>query len=903
MPTYYEYAVTSKSGINISEIEQYLEIDTSTETKAAVVASIPTRIVTASNRNELSNRSTYYQLTKDEANNLKNYPDVLGVDYFNPEEPDGYSQSAIEAAGGTLDTGSINFNFIPLKLTNELINTANSSSMGNPALILHSFPSSSNILEFIYNTVNNISSPNTPGTGNDLLQNYRSYRTGKNVDMFYCDFAKVFNHIDFFDENGNHRWKTGYYDFMINYLQSNANTLYWPDTRNVYQIAAPTGIHGLHCDSVAAGTFHSNGKDCNIYPSPINNDTYGRKLDTIRAFHENKSINPNTGYKDPLIWGASWGLKTAASTEPNIVTDYRRDGGIVSGSFNLFNTVSGAGQGFRINYENIDYFFISSSVSGENSYNYNNSHTIGNSPACHRLINIQSNNISYWSSTINTRLNFLTSNYDSTHLHLTSSENIRWYITVYGGTQEELEGNGGNLILTMSGSGETKPYYAIDEWAPLGTPIGLNGANNSFSRYAAPRADYFLPIPNADYHGIDNGMNLYSIDNENVLYGHPKVHLGVYDATAQSPAIRIAAQEEAALSGIIQVNSGGNTQFNLNFYSASTDDPFYHPKFDMEVSVTNPLDGSTITGHPYNSYFIPFEGPQSGSKVFYLRNRNHHSVISVGNIEPAKSGSLYYPRNLSNIGNSIDTFLYGNETRAASIKFKRNYISGVASTYITSSIEYVNSQSFHNESSYYNMSSLINQMRNFTQSYNDNYSNFLGTLNSWQSSNDNYSTIPSTGADTLATEQLYFARWGTPNFTPPNKYDLLEDLDNYPIHGESERFAGTSASSPLLAGFIAGYLEENPNANVNDVRNWILDNSLSTIPTGSIPITNLDGYYLSDVSSYPRELVFVSGTVNTRETFNQINYSPYTTTGQFLYPYTNLSNIIINFKNVKISKS
>ena len=38
MPTYYEYAVTSKSGINISEVEQYLEIDTSTETKSAVVA-------------------------------------------------------------------------------------------------------------------------------------------------------------------------------------------------------------------------------------------------------------------------------------------------------------------------------------------------------------------------------------------------------------------------------------------------------------------------------------------------------------------------------------------------------------------------------------------------------------------------------------------------------------------------------------------------------------------------------------------------------------------------------------------------------------------------------------------------------------------------------------------------
>lgn len=898
MPTYYEYAVTSKSGINISEVEQYLEIDTSTETKSAVVASIPTRVVTSSNRNSLSYRTTYYELTEAEASNLKNYPDVLGVEIISGSFEDLFDNDSKDRVLATGSISHINNNFIPVTPTN-LITTNNSGSLANPALILHSFPSSSNILEYIYNTVNNVSSVNTPGTGNDNLFNYKSSKTGKNVDLFFSDGFSLRNHAEFFNNDGSPKISSKYTDFIIkDLIPRNDDRQHFYYIRRSYVWPAHTSLHGTHCHSLAYGENYGNAINCNPQPqwgTPVNPYIY----DMVRHYHVSKSLNPYTGYKDPTIWGKSSGYLP----QPKLHSDFLMPGGIVSGSFDLFNAISGVGQGFRVNYENIDYFIISSSV---NNNNFNNRY-IGDSPVPHKIYYINSNNISTWASKLNTAFNFLEVNYSSNNLQLTSSENINWYITVYTGSQATLESDGGGLILNMSGSGDTKPYFAISEWAPLGIPIGLP---NKYSKYAAPRADYFLPSPNADYHGIDNGYNIpFGAGRFLIYYDFPLPAQLEFN----NIAVR-AAQEEASKKGVILASSYGNNPYMAMYTSCSSEDEFHRSKFDMNITLTNPLNGNPINGHPYNSYFTVSENIYrsgqsptftAGEKIYYQRYREHHSVIGTGNIIVNKSSSAYLNRIACNTGNALDVSLYGNYTIAATTIFENNGS-------ITGSSNFTHGPTnFYNDNdSFYNLNSLYNSLTEFTASYNNLWEQgiYPDGNSTLYNLNVNYKPITSSFNAPLSESAFLYYTWpgsaAEINYRP-NGTSGTDDPRTFGIERAAARFGGTSASNPLLVGFLAGYLEENPNANVNDVRNWLDQNSIETIVTGSNNIINtpFDGFYYiaKDNDINPDGIYrFISGSTDTRKE-GLIQYAPFTSPKVFTYPYTDLSIQLTKYKNVKLT--
>ena len=913
MPTYYEYAVTSTQGTNISTIEDPLEKDTSKVIRNSPIGKfIPDRIVTASFRNPGSSRTTLYNLTEEEAEKLAQYPGVLGVERTDSELYTGTDEDFPEFFTPNKST---EFDVIPFLKRNNLDNPANSASMANPALVYHSLPSSSNYNKFIYNFTENIVDPETPGTGDDQAYTYTSYRTGRNVNIQYCDGYIVANNADFFNSEGTHSYDTANVRNYLSWCMEEYIPFIGPSSyntyltiRNMFRYPPTSGQHGTQCQSLVTGQFCGNAVNANVIPRLSAKSVPAQTL--LRNFYESSSVNPSTGEKTPLILGQSSGY--SSPNNKNLVDDFRRNGGRVSGSFNFNEVIGSKGgfQGIRINYENIDYLVISGGADSSPIDQFQD-FQIGNLPIPHKQLFINSTHPSDWAARLNNACDFLTVNYDNDHIHLTSSEDIKWYITIYTGSYNSLRSfnrpDGGHLLLNLSGSAEegTKPTWNIKEWAPLGTPIGLASDGGTASKYAAPRADYQFFCPNKDHHGIDNGFNL--------PFGSEHVPKSVFQHEQPAGASSLAEMELMADAGIIYTNAAGNEKGRWQCVSSSANDPYHRPEHKINLSVKNPLTGELITGHPYNSYFVVDQRINNlyrkDEKIYYNRDTMHHSVIRTSNITPYTTESangdiiLYNNRYVGQIGNQIAANLYGTQTRTATT------ILGNDSEAEKNNYEISASSLYQSENSYYNLQGLVDLYTFFTSSYNK-----LVELYPPDIINDNTKAITSSSDPDKFNDEdfLYFCLSGLTT-TPNRQYSINGDnsSDNpitFPIERTLIRFGGSSAANPLLTGFIAGYLEENPSASVNDIKAWIDYNSYEVIETTSsadpFPMDNpFDGYFVDggygvhgNPFLYPYRFVSGSTTGFTYVKHNAETYAPFTSKKIFLFPYTNIPEQVEGLK-------
>lgn len=81
-----------------------------------------------------------------------------------------------------------------------------------------------------------------------------------------------------------------------------------------------TDGHGTHCAGTATGLNFGWASNARIYsvkvgglegPGDTGGITISRVFDVIKAWHENKPVDPNTGFKRPTIVNASWGYSTS----------------------------------------------------------------------------------------------------------------------------------------------------------------------------------------------------------------------------------------------------------------------------------------------------------------------------------------------------------------------------------------------------------------------------------------------------------------------------------------------------------------------------------------------------------------------------------------------------------------
>jgi hypothetical protein len=157
---------------------------------------------------------------------------------------------------------------------------------------------------------------NLPSWGSETASSERTATvnftgSGKNVDIVVVDEIAYPSHSEFGSRYDQYDWF------------ANHNSTVYPTnplTNYQYYTTVPgdsyknTNNHATHVSGIIAGATQGWARDANIYN--INHDmssqltgTYtAYAIDYIRAFHNSKGVNPETGVKNPTLVNNSWGL-------------------------------------------------------------------------------------------------------------------------------------------------------------------------------------------------------------------------------------------------------------------------------------------------------------------------------------------------------------------------------------------------------------------------------------------------------------------------------------------------------------------------------------------------------------------------------------------------------------------
>jgi subtilisin family serine protease len=246
------------------------------ETNGSGSTYVPTRSVDIINERPSSLRACHYALTDEEAEKLRNDPRVYAVE-IPPSQRDDVTITPFTSQTGIYSkiAGTPNSNWINWGL----------------------FRQASRI-----NNTNNIT-----GT---LTYDYSVDGTG--VDFVIQDSGLQCDHPDFEDADGVTRVQ------KINWWTAAGNSGPPPWTPNG-EMGMPAGFytdtygHGTHCAGIAVGKTYGRAKNSKIYVMKVNglggtggiSDIY--VFDLITGWHNNKPVDPVTGYKRPTVVNMSWG--------------------------------------------------------------------------------------------------------------------------------------------------------------------------------------------------------------------------------------------------------------------------------------------------------------------------------------------------------------------------------------------------------------------------------------------------------------------------------------------------------------------------------------------------------------------------------------------------------------------
>ena len=138
---------------------------------------------------------------------------------------------------------------------------------------------------------------------------------GSNVDIIIGDDVVGSNANEYDDDQGNSRFVQydwfGNLNSLVGSIDDDGETL--PTGTYTYTTTANSDYHGTHVMGTAGGIKYGWAKNANLYNYDV--FTYPALLvfDYIRAFHRSKSVNPNTGIKNPTVCNHSWGYNYTVS--------------------------------------------------------------------------------------------------------------------------------------------------------------------------------------------------------------------------------------------------------------------------------------------------------------------------------------------------------------------------------------------------------------------------------------------------------------------------------------------------------------------------------------------------------------------------------------------------------------
>ena len=242
---------------------------------------IPNREIEVANARLGSYRQTHYNLTDEEAAEVRNHPDVLEVE-IPPENRDDVIIGHNGRQSGTFTKSP--------GTTQEHVNYA--------------------LLRSKYKN-------NPYGTSTELSEDYLFNLDGTGVDVVIQDSGIEANHPEWEDANGVSRlqqidWGT------VSGLGFTQDANHYRDYHG----------HGTHVASTVAGKTFGWAKNARIYALKVSGlegsgdggtgIAVSNCFDAIKMWHRNKPIDPKTGFKRPTVVNMSWGYLTTYSTVSSI---------------------------------------------------------------------------------------------------------------------------------------------------------------------------------------------------------------------------------------------------------------------------------------------------------------------------------------------------------------------------------------------------------------------------------------------------------------------------------------------------------------------------------------------------------------------------------------------------------
>ena len=268
-----EYIVSLNRGVDYDAFNSEMIASTG-------AGDIPNRTVAVENARPLSQRNTHYMLTDAEAETLKSDSRVYGVE-LRPEDRDdvqiGYNAQQFGEWRKTSADSQNDLNW-------GMMRGIHRADVWNQEV--------STTLPFNYNL------------------------TGKGVDVVIQDTGLDIGHIEFTDSDG----------------ASRVQQIDWYSASGVAGGQAATHDrdydgHGTHVGGTVAGRTMGWAKDAKIYAVKVqglegSGDSGGIPVsdcfDVIKGWHNNKPVDPETGYKRPTVVNMSWGYSFSSSATPTV---------------------------------------------------------------------------------------------------------------------------------------------------------------------------------------------------------------------------------------------------------------------------------------------------------------------------------------------------------------------------------------------------------------------------------------------------------------------------------------------------------------------------------------------------------------------------------------------------------
>ena len=292
------YNVALNEGVDYDAFWQEIETDGSGSVY------VPQRGVAIVNERPTSLRQCWYELTDDEADKLRQDPRVYCVE-IPPEQ-----RTDIEIHNNASQTG--------LYYKSPGTNPANNLGINWGLFRCNS------------------TTMNTPGSSGTLTYNYPLDGTG--VDFVVQDSGLQVDHPEFTDAAGVTRvqqidWYTA--SGIAGTMPANFYTDY--------------DGHGTHCCGIAAGKTYGRAKNARIYcmtvsglnVAPTNGISTTDVFDCIKGWHNNKTVDPATGYKRPTVVNMSWSyINTFTSINGGIYRGTPWSGSAKQATFGMIGSAS-----------------------------------------------------------------------------------------------------------------------------------------------------------------------------------------------------------------------------------------------------------------------------------------------------------------------------------------------------------------------------------------------------------------------------------------------------------------------------------------------------------------------------------------------------------------------------------